>query len=884
MVAIPLVNSLVGIERGCELPVTATRAAGRVADLSEADLHAGILERFRAVVAAQPDALAVADAADEVSYLQLAGHAAAILGEIQQVSAGLAPPPGPLGPARFGALEPIATLAGHNVTAVAALLAVLACGHPVLVCDPHHPLPRLHQLLGAAGARVVIADPDHESLARDLTQHVIVAQPSSGVAPADLLWARPPDPSGVAAVAFTSGSTGAPKAVANDHRLLIRDAWNSSIATACYGVDDTLAHTLPIAFHAGLTTTVHGLLVGAPMRLYDARERGIAGLPGFIARTGCTVLVSSPAIVRALSAANPDPDLLSGLRTVTIAGESAYARDVAAIRPLLPNHCVIRNRYGSTETGLAAEFIVPPGGWAADGAMPVGRSVGWTRLDVVDDDGRSCQTDQVGRLVVTAPSVALGYWDLPDQTAESFWPNPDGTSSFRTHDLGRRGADGLISLVGRWDDSVKVRGYLVDPGEVDAVLFALPTVAEAVVVGLADPQAGRNRLVAYVSSTEDQPNEQHLRSELRARLPLHMVPDSIVFMAKLPRSERGKIDRAALPPAPGRGGQIAPVGGLSDWEILVAVQWSAVLGLEVIRPEDDFFALGGDSLAAEALLALVCHELGVEEKVAHTGLLAQAPTLREFAHALRTPVPTHERALIPLHTGGDKPPLFFIAGGGGLRIAFMSLARRLDGTRPVYAVQWPALEGRGLPERSVASIAKRYLRVVRQRQPEGPYLLAGHSFGGLIAAEMAQQLRRSGHDVAGLIILDSFPPDPAMHPPLPRRSPLARAKATLGLWRTCLLSGVDGKQHWRCYDHAGALGLRYRGQPWNGRTLVVVADSPDQRKREAWGPFLTGAWTRVDVAGGHVTMLRPPWVEEVAAHLQHFLDHGERAPQRGVRR
>ncbi len=855
-----------------------------MADLSEADLRSGIVERFRDVVAAQPDALAVADGADQLSYLQLAAQAAAILGEIRQATVGLARSSAPYGPAQFGALAPVATLAGHNATSIAALLAVIASGHPVLVCDPHNPLPRLRQLLAAVGAQVVIADSAHEQLARGLTQRAIVAGVGPTEVPAELLWARPPDPRGVAAVAFTSGSTGAPRAVANDHRLLIRDAWNSSIATACYGSEDTLAHTLPIAFHAGLTTSVHGLLVGAPMRLYDTRGRGIAGLPAFIAKTGCTVLVSSPAILRALCAANPDPDLLSGLRSVTIAGEAAYARDVAAIRPLLPSHCVVRNRYGSTETGLVAEFIVPPGGWAADGAMPVGRSVGWTRLDVVDEHGQSCSTDQVGRLIVTAPAVALGYWGLPERTAESFWTNPDGTSSFRTNDLGRRGADGLISLVGRSDDSVKVRGYLVDPGEIDAVLFSLPTVAEGVVVGLADPQEGRNRLVAYVSSTEEQPNEQQLRTELRARLPLHMVPDSIVFLARLPRSERGKIDRAALPPPPGRRGQIAPVGGLSDWEVLVAAQWSAVLGLEVIRPEDDFFALGGDSLAAEALLALVCHELGVEERVAHTGLLAQAPTLREFAQALRSAATTHDRALIPLHSAGEKTPLFFIAGGGGLGIAFMSLARRLDGTRPVYAVQWPALEGRGLPERSVTSIAKRYLRVVRQRQPEGPYLLAGHSFGGLIASEMAQQLRQSGQDVAGLIILDSFPPNPAMHPPLPRRSPLGRAKAALGLWHTCLLSGVDGKQHWRCYDHAGAMGLRYRGQPWDGRALVVVADSPDRRKREAWGPFLTGAWTRVDVAGGHVTMLRPPWVDEVAAHLQHFLDQGERAPQIGVLR
>jgi acyl-coenzyme A synthetase/AMP-(fatty) acid ligase/thioesterase domain-containing protein len=863
-----------------------------VPPLTADDAKAGVLDRFRDVVAAQPDAVAVTDSDRELSFGRLAAEAAAALAELRRVLAGRTPRPEPGGAEVFHSREPVAVLHGHHTGAVAALLAVIASGHPVLVLDTATPAPRLRQFVERAGARLVLVDPPNQALAAELFDvptaelfdvptaearadgTVVVLGPDLPAAPADLLLQHPPDPATAAALAFTSGSTGRPKLVANDHRLLVRDAWNSSIATDCYGADDVIAHTLPMAFHAGLTTTVHGLLVGATMRLYDARSHGIAGLPSWIAQAGATVMITSPGILRAFVATGPDPALLAGLRTLTVAGEAAYGGDVATARAVLPAGCVIRHRYGSSETGLIAEYPISADHPALAGAVPAGRGAGATRLDLVDERGRPAPAGDTGWITVTAPSVALGYWADPEATASAFTDHLDGTRTYRSSDLGRFLPDGNLQIIGRADFSVKIRGYLVDPGEIDAALFGLDDVREAVVVSRPRGPDGGVRLVAYVVSAAERPSAAAIRAALRDRLPGHMVPETVVFLERLPRTERGKIDRDGLPPPPAP--PAAVVVGLTHWETLVARIWADVLGLDQVGLDDDFFVLGGDSLAAEALISRLVATTTVPPELATTRLLAEAPVLRDFAARLLQHVTGSgrgtDRVLVPLHPAGSRLPLFLVAGGGGLGAAFVPWGRRLGPDQPTWALQSPVLEGRGLPDRSVRALARRYLSAVRRVQPNGPYQLGGHSFGGLVALEMAHQLDAAGERVQLLIILDSYPPDPAEHPipePLPLRR---RARTTAGLWTTALRSTPGGAQSWRFFDASAALGRRYRCRPWPGRTLVVVADTPEQAQRSRWEPFLTGRWRRVQVGGDHITMTRPPWSDEVADVIRAALD------------
>jgi thioesterase domain-containing protein len=737
-------------------------------------------------------------------------------------------------------------------------------------------VPRLRRFAEQVGARWCVTDAANESAAGAVVGRVVrpnLRLPAGfgvGTDPS-VLWAAPPAPDSPAALAFTSGSTGVPKVVVNDHRTIVHDAWVNTVATRCYGAGDVVAHTLPMAFFAGLMATLAGPLSGATMMLYDVRGDGIGALPGWLRASGATVMHASPAIVRALVGIDPDPGAFRALRSLTVAGEPAHGRDVEAVRRLLPAACVVRNRYGSSETGLVAEHAVGPGHPAATGALPVGVAGGDTVLGLLREDGTPAAPGESGIVTVTARHLATGYLDDAAATAAAFTTNADGTRTYRTRDVGRLDAEGRLHLLGRRDHSVKIRGYLVEPGEVDAALFALPGVAEAVTVGVPRPSDGLMRLVSYVVPAGPPLEPAAIRAALHAVLPGYLVPETIAFLDVLPRTERGKLDRSALPEPPAA--RAAGSGReLTDWEQVVADLWADVLGVHDIGAEDDFFALGGDSLAAERLLGRVVSDLGVPADVVTSATLVQAPTPVAFAARLRRVAEPPAGTLVPLQPGGTKLPVFVVAGGGGLGLAFTAFARQLGPDRPTWALQAHALESRGLPDFTVAAAARRHVREVRRVQPVGPYHLAGHSFGGLVALEMAHQLRAEGEDVALLVMLDSFPPDPGLHAGVRRRSPQRWLRDTAGLVAATLRGGAGGDRYWRFYRQSMYLHRRYRTAPWPGETLVVVADSPEKEQRSTWAAHLSGSWDLVQVPGDHLTMLRPPHVATTAAAVAAALD------------
>jgi acyl-coenzyme A synthetase/AMP-(fatty) acid ligase len=418
------------------------------------------------------------------------------------------------------------------------------------VLDPRSPVPRLRRLLSRARAGVCVTDGEHAHAAAAAAARVVVAEELVPAADGlDQFWSAPPDPRGAAVLAFTSGTTGRPKIVANSHRMLVRDAWANAVATGCYGPDDVVAHALPIAFHAGLMAAVAGVLVGATLRFHDPRTAGADALAPWLEATGATVAQLSPASARALVAARPDPALLAGLRAVTIAGEPLYGQDAEALRALLPDACVIHNRYGSSETGLICSEPLAAGDPLTHGTLPVGRPVGNWRIDLVGEDGTPVADGEPGIVTVTGRHLGDGYWDDPEATAVTFQDNPDGTTTCRTSDVGRLVPDGRLLLLGRHDFSVKIGEYLVEPGEVDAALFELPAVREAVTVGAGRPD-GTSHLVAYVVRHDPAATAEQLQDALGTLLPPHMVPGTVVLLDALPRTERGKIDRSALPPVP----------------------------------------------------------------------------------------------------------------------------------------------------------------------------------------------------------------------------------------------------------------------------------------------------------------------------------------------
>ncbi len=826
--------------------------------LARTDAEAGTIARFRDVVTAQPGDLAVDDGQHSYSFLQLARRAAGV--RAQLVSR--------VDPQYRRSGQPIALLYSHTAEAVAALFGILASGSPVLVLDPRTPAPRLSMFVDRVRARYLFTDPACQPVAAQIAENVLLDE-SGELSPAELdqalapMWSERPSPDATAALAFTSGSTGRPKVVINDHRMLVRDAWANSVATGCYGADDIVAHTLPMAFHAGLMATCAGVLVGATMRLYDVRGNGIGPLPAWIEASGATVIQASPAIVRALVQSGPATASFAAVSSLTIAGEAAYGPDIEAARSLLPDGCVIRNRYGSSETGLITEYRVGSDHPVADGALPVGYPLPDTRVVLVDDDGQPVADGQPGIITVTGPHPARGYYEAPEITAAVFTSNPDGTRTVRSNDIGVLRSDGAVMMLGRRDHSVKIRGYLVEPGEIDVLLFARDDVAEAVTVGMPRVGGGGMRLVSYVVSTAERPSAVAIRTGLHESLPGYMVPETVIFLDALPRTERGKLDRSALPPPPA---QISgsSTGTLSEWEQVVQAVWCTVLALPDIGRDDDFFELGGDSLAAEALMSIMVNELGVPALDATTSNLVQAPTLAAFASRLKRRPGQVNQSLVPLRVTGSRPPLFIATGGGGLGVSMVPIMRHLDSDLPVYALQAHGLEARGIPDWTVAAAARRNLNTIRSIQPQGPYYLAGHSFGGVVAYEMAQQLRKAGQEAAMLVLMDSFPPDGRAHGAEEERSVRQRLKDAVGVATTGLRGTPGEDQFWRFWRQSTVLHRLYRSTPYPGQALVLVADSPEREERLGWAPYLTGQWQLADVAGDHVSMLRDPYAKAVA--------------------
>jgi natural product biosynthesis luciferase-like monooxygenase protein len=469
-----------------------------------------------------------------------------------------------------------------------------------------------------------------------------------------------------------------------------------------------------------------------------------------IERYGVTHLQCTPSLA-AMMIAESGAGALAGLERILLGGEALPSDLAAQITAVLPNGLV--NMYGPTETTV---WSATHAAEAVEGPIPIGRPIANTRVYVLDAALRPQPLGVPGELYIAGAGVTRGYLHRPGLTAERFLPEPHGSQPggrmYRTGDLVKWRADGTLEYIGRADFQVKVRGFRIEPGEIEAVLRRHPDVVECAVVARA-AGAGDTRLVAYVVGKAQ---ADALRAHVGRSVPDYMVPSAFVSLDALPLTPNGKLDRRALP-APGddayaRRGYEAPVGETE--EALVAI-WADLLGLERVGRWDDFFELGGNSLLALRLFARVRRELGCDLPVA---TLFVGGTVRHMAEAVRThgqPAAAPESApLVRLRATGTLPPLFVVHPAGRRVANYAALVERLGPDQPVYGLQDV---GDDLA-RPVERIAAEHLRALRTVQPHGPYHLAGWSFGGVVAYEMAVQLERAGERVAFAGLLDTVAP------------------------------------------------------------------------------------------------------------------------------
>ncbi|NUS62494.1 MAG: amino acid adenylation domain-containing protein, partial [Saccharothrix sp.] len=636
-----------------------------------------------------------------------------------------------IGPERIVALR-----MHRSAELVIALLAVIKAGGAYLPVDPEYPAERISFMLDDARPALVLTGiPD-----------------DAASCPADRP-AIPVLPGNAAYVIYTSGSTGKPKAVVNTHAGVASLAVSQTGRYAIGPGDRVLQFSSPsfdlsviellMAFPAGATLVIPPPVPLAGSALVEVlAEQRITH--AFIPTATLTTVPVQP---------------LPALRTLVVGGEACPPALVAA---WATGRRVI-NAYGPTESTACASTSGP----LADTTTlppPLGRPVANARLHVLDAGLRPVPPGVVGELYIGGPGVARGYLRRPALTAGRFVADvsgPPGSRMYRTGDLVRWRPDGELEFVGRADHQVKLRGFRVELGEIEAQLRDHPDVEQAVVT------AQEDRLVAYVVPPGDVPV---LRQFLRDRLPEFMVPSVFVPLESLPLSVNGKLDRAALPaPDLASGGGRAP---RTPQEELLCGLFAETLGVPKVGIDDDFFVLGGHSLLATRLTARIRATLGAE-----LGLrtLFERPTVAELA----TRLDVDEAAaavdvILPLRAKGSREPLFCIHPAGGLGWTYSGLLRHLAPDRPIYAVQARNLARTGPLPTSVRQMAAEYADEILAVQPTGPYHLLGWSFGGLAAHAVATELHRRGERTATLAMLDSTPVCDLPEKPVPsERSILA---------------------------------------------------------------------------------------------------------------
>ena len=419
------------------------------------------------------------------------------------------------------------------------------------------------------------------------------------------------------------------------------------------------------------------------------------------------------------------------------------------------------NGYGPTENTTFTCCHTVREADLASHVIPIGRPISGSRVRIVDSHGRIVPVGMPSELHCGGAGLALGYLGQAELTAERFI---DGGEWYRSGDLCRWTAEGWVEFLGRIDDQVKVRGFRIEPGEIEAVLAGHPAVRQCKVAARGSGAAGKRLLAWYVPTEGIKAGRGEIRAWLEERLPSFMLPDGIDEVAVMPLNANGKVDVRALPDPHAQMAERAaslPPDGAAEQKL--AVIWSEVLGEDSICRDDEFFELGGNSLAGLRMFARIGREFGVSLPLA---TLLHARTLRDLARVIETGSTSAGTTdaddighIAMIRSTGDLPPLVAIHGGDGGVLFYEELARRLPAGRPFLAIESPDLStSEEIRVESIEVTARNYISLLRQIRPQGPYLLTGYSFGGVVAYEMAAQLTAAGEEIGFLGLIDTLNP------------------------------------------------------------------------------------------------------------------------------
>ena len=815
-----------------------------------------VVDWFAARVAEMPDAIALDYGAHHWSYAELDRQADAIAVKLvaQRIS------PGQL----------IGLALERSPWMVAAMIGVARTGAAYLPLDPGFPPARLALITEGAQPALVLVEPGTERALPEGAAPLLMLERTWPVEPCPMPAI---DGEALAYVLYTSGSTGKPKGVEIPHAALVNLLMAMQQAPG-FAEGESLLAVTTLSFDIAELELWLPLVSGGRIILASRDvATDMAALAEMIDATEPDVVQATPATWRGLIEAGWAGD--SDLRI--LCGGEALPR--ALVEQLLPRVGELWNMYGPTETTIWSTVSKIEAG---NGPVPIGRPIANTSVRILDPSGNDLPVGGIGELHIGGRGVASGYRGRPDLTAERFIDH-HGILLYRTGDLARWRSDGVLECLGRTDTEEKIRGFRIAIEEVEGALSKLPGVTGAAVRAWPDA-SGERALAGYIVGTGD---AAEWRAALAETLPDYMIPSRFVSLDTLPMTPNGKVDRKALP-EPGVSTDRAVAPPETPAEQKLAAIWQAVLKVETVYRDDDFFDLGGHSLLIARLLRRIEADYGIRLPMA---ALFRAPRLADMAALIDSDQPIEASALIPIQPLGSKPAILWLDGGS----TFIPLADRLGTDQPFFGISVDGiLEAAGGCPKTLEEAARLVVGTLREVQPHGPYRLGGWCTSGILAFAVAAQLRATGEEVPLLMLVHAFHPVQArkigsvrffmsklrFHIGKSLRQPkgerLSYFFARLqGMSDAAALAGgreaVLQPKLRSALDHAAVL---YTPSPYEGDVVLFQpSDHPDVLDFERdWATDVRGRFTAHVVTGGHRTMLEPPHVDEFAALLKAALD------------
>lgn len=810
-----------------------------------------------AQAARTPTVPAVVAAGTELAYQELVERAARIAARLR--AAGARP------------ASVVAVLLDRSVDMVCGLLGVLMSGAAYLPLDASQPAARLRFLVEDAGADLVLSVAQLAEFAPPTTGGVIIVEDAVEQAAADVA-PGPATGADLAYVIYTSGSTGRPKGVQIEHSAAAARML-TLFPTLGIGSNDRVATVASYTFDMSVGDLFGALAVGATLVVASsAQAADPRALAVLLDQSHATAMRATPttwsALVRSGWAGRADFTAVSG-------GEPLPELLAAELRSRCGS---LWNGYGPTEA-----TVVTACGIVDDAPINVGRPLTGVRVYLLDRRGRPVLDGMPAEVVIGGAGIARGYLHRPTETQRAFAPDPTVPDArvYRSGDRGRVLADGRLQLLGRYDDQLKVRGYRIEPGEIEAALLGLPGVHAAAVMSRRGSD-GVEELVAYLATGAADPSDLDIRRALRRQLPEYMVPSGIVRMPELPRTAGGKLDRsklAAVAPPPRRDEVRAH---RTATEARLAALWSQLLQEPVDDMHADFFNLGGYSLLAVSMLSRVESEF--RTTVPLTDFLTAGTTVAGLAvlvddgspAATRRPRPTVAASrltlIYPDPTNAMSARDLLEAESGRIRAA---APRQQDGRFDLNS--------------SVEQLASELRAELVAEQPDGPYQLAGYSFGGLLAYEVARQLIQDGRHVDWVGIVDTSAPTLAAHAYrlhfspwgrwlAVRRMPAAQRRARYAALArymvrhpvAAMLRPITTSEE--PFDFRGAL-LASREYSAGGHSvpvkLFLTRDSVTHMRDDTlgWRGYHAGPLVVHQLPGRHNDLFRPPQAVDVVSLL-----------------